>query len=62
MFHQRHVDYVHVNPLKQGFVKHVADWMYSTFYQYVAQGICLSCGVVILIFRLANNMRPITLR
>ncbi len=25
------VDYVHVNPLKQGFVKRVADWLYFTF-------------------------------
>ncbi len=42
------VDYVHVNHLKHGFVvKHVADWAYSTFHQYVAQGIYLPCSVVI---------------
>ena len=44
--YQRHVDYVHVNPLKHSYVKRVADWPYSTFHQYVAQGIYLPnwCG------------------
>ena len=44
--YQRHVDYVHVNPLKHGYVKRVEDWPYSTFHQYVAQGIYLPnwCG------------------
>ena len=37
--YQHHVDYIHVNPLKHGYVKHVLDWPYSTFHQYVAQGI-----------------------
>jgi len=35
----RHVDYVHVNPLKHGWVKRVSDWPYSTFHHYVRQGI-----------------------
>ncbi|WP_139559636.1 REP-associated tyrosine transposase [Methylotetracoccus oryzae] len=35
---QRHVDYVHVNPVKHGLVKRVSDWPYSTFHQYVSQG------------------------
>jgi len=34
-----HVDYVHVNPLKHGYVKRVEDWPYSTFHRYVAKGI-----------------------
>ncbi len=44
--YQRHVDYVHVNPLKHGYVKRVAEWPYSTFHQYVEQGIYLPnwCG------------------
>jgi len=33
--YQRHVDYVHVNPLKHGHVKRVRDWPYSTFHRYV---------------------------
>ena len=37
--YQRHVDYVHVNPLKHGHVKRVQDWPYSTFHRYVEAGI-----------------------
>ena len=37
--YRRHVDYVHVNPLKHGHVKRVQDWPYSTFHHYVAQGV-----------------------
>jgi putative transposase len=34
-----HVDYCHINPLKQGYVKRVADWSYSTFHRYVECGV-----------------------
>ena len=34
-----HVDYCHLNPLKHGHVKRVADWPYSTFHRYVERGI-----------------------
>ncbi|MGR8953396.1 MAG: REP-associated tyrosine transposase [Gammaproteobacteria bacterium] len=37
--YQRHVDYVHDNPLKHGYVKRIADWPYSTFHRYAAKGI-----------------------
>jgi putative transposase len=36
---QKHVDYVHVNPLKHGLVNCVNDWPYSTFHRYVAAGV-----------------------
>lgn len=36
---QRHVDYVHVNPLKHGLVKRVCDWPFSTFHRHVENGI-----------------------
>lgn len=36
---QRHVDYVHVNPLKHGLVKEVRHWSYSTFHRDVACGL-----------------------
>ena len=36
---QRHVDDVHVNPLKHGLVKRVRDWSYSTFHRDVEKGI-----------------------
>ncbi|MFI3220393.1 MAG: transposase [Methylococcales bacterium] len=34
-----HVDYIHWNPVKHGWVKHVADWRYSSFHKYVELGI-----------------------
>ena len=33
-----HMDYVHINPVKHGLVKSVAQWPYSTFHRLVAQG------------------------
>ena len=35
----RHVDYVHYNPVKHGYVTHVAQWPHSTFHRYVRDGI-----------------------
>jgi len=35
---QRHVDYIHYNPVKHGHVKQVAGWPYSTFHRYVRLG------------------------
>lgn len=48
--YQRHVDYVHVNPLKHRLVSRVVDWPYSTFHRDVAAGIypvdwCGDCDV-----------------
>ena len=34
-----HVDYVHANPVKHGYVKRVRDWPYSTFHRYVTVGV-----------------------
>jgi putative transposase len=34
----RHLDYIHYNPVKHGFVCHAADWPHSTFHEYVARG------------------------
>ena len=36
---ERHVDYIHYNPVKHGLVTRVADWPFSSFHRYVAQGI-----------------------
>jgi putative transposase len=35
---ERHVDYIHFNPVKHGHVLRVIDWPYSSFHRYVAQG------------------------
>ena len=36
---ERHVDYIHFNPVKHGYVKRVVDWPYSSFHRYVRQGV-----------------------
>ena len=36
---QRHVDYIHYNPVKHGYVTRVADWPHSSFHRYVERGI-----------------------
>jgi putative transposase len=35
----RHIDYVHINPLKNGLVKRVGDWPYSSFHRMVKLGV-----------------------
>jgi putative transposase len=37
--YRAHRDYVHINPVKHGLVRRVADWPYSTFHRLVSQGI-----------------------
>jgi putative transposase len=39
---ERHIDYVHFNPVKHGHVTHVADWPYSSFHRYVEQGVLVA--------------------
>ncbi len=36
---QRHVDYIHFNPVKHGWVAEVNAWPYSTFHRYVSEGV-----------------------
>lgn len=35
---ERHVDYIHFNPVKHGHVTRVCDWPHSSFHRYVARG------------------------
>lgn len=35
---QTHVDYIHYNPVKHGWVRRVADWPYSSFHRYLRLG------------------------
>ena len=37
--YRAHMDYVHINPVKHGLVRCVADWPYSTFHRLVEKGI-----------------------
>jgi putative transposase len=36
---ERHVDYIHFNPVKHGYVTKVADWPHSSFHRFVSRGI-----------------------
>ena len=35
---ERHVDYIHFNPVKHGLASRVRDWPYSSFHRYVREG------------------------
>jgi putative transposase len=35
---ERHVEYIHFNPVKHGYVTRVADWPHSSFHRYVERG------------------------
>ena len=37
--YDRHVDYIHYNPVKHGHVTKVADWPYSSFHRFVERGL-----------------------
>jgi putative transposase len=44
---RRHVDYIHFNPVKHGYVQKVADWPYSSFgYQLKPGHLVISKGCV----------------
>ena len=36
---ERHVDYLHFNPVKHGHVARVSDWPHSSFHRYVERGV-----------------------
>lgn len=38
----RHVDYIHWNPVKHRWVRRVADWPYSSFHDHVRRGLYLA--------------------
>lgn len=34
----RHVDYVHFNPVRHGYVKQAAEWPYSSIHRFIREG------------------------
>lgn len=38
----RHVEYVHFNPVKHGYVRRASEWRYSSIHRYIAAGIVSS--------------------
>lgn len=35
---QKHIDYIHYNPVKHGLVKEIEDWPWSTYHKFVEDG------------------------
>ncbi len=35
----KHVEYIHYNPIKHGYVQSLMDWKYSSFFTYVEDGL-----------------------
>jgi putative transposase len=35
----RHMDYIHFNPVKHGYVRRTGDWPYSSFHRMVRLGV-----------------------
>ena len=35
----KHLDYIHYNPVKHGYVKAVKDWEYSSFHEFVRENL-----------------------
>jgi putative transposase len=35
----RHIDYIHFNPVKHGYVERVVDWPHSSFHRFVRDGV-----------------------
>ncbi len=36
---EKHVAYIHFNPVKHGYVERAADWPYSSIHRYIANGV-----------------------
>ena len=37
--YNRHIDYIHWNPVRHHWIKNVSDWQHSSFQRYVEKGI-----------------------
>ncbi len=37
--YEKHVDYIHYNPVKHGYVKRAADWPHSSIHRFIAAGL-----------------------
>ncbi len=36
---ERHMDYIHFNPVKHGYARQVNEWVHSTFHRHVRDGV-----------------------
>ena len=37
--YEHHVNYIHYNPVKHGYVKNPSDWQYSSIHRFIRKGI-----------------------
>ena len=37
--YENHINYIHYNPVKHGYVNNANEWQYSTIHQYIKQGV-----------------------
>jgi putative transposase len=37
--YEKHVNYIHHNPVKHGYVNKAIDWPYSTIHEYITKGV-----------------------
>ena len=51
----RHIDYIHFNPVKHGFVKSPVDWPYTSFHEYLRQGLYQSDWSVVDAFAISDE-------
>ena len=35
----RHIDYIHFNPVKHGYVERAVDWQYSSIHRFISAGV-----------------------
>ncbi|SNX60176.1 hypothetical protein SAMN06296273_1639 [Nitrosomonas ureae] len=46
---ERHVDYIHYNPVKHGYIHRASEWLYSSVRRYIKAGIIINDWEVALI-------------
>ncbi len=54
----RHVDYIHFNPVKHGYVKRAIDWPYSSIHRFLRNGWCTADWVADLGVSAENDRAP----
>jgi putative transposase len=37
---ERHIEYIHYNPVRHGYVERAVDWPYSSIHRYIDAGLC----------------------
>ncbi len=46
---ERHVDYIHYNPVKHGYVTRPVDWQFSSIHRYIKTRLLMKIGLAVMI-------------